>query len=366
MYVAEMSFRKDGDRTLRAHDSPQRPSEIGTSNAIATGPRRGRTTGGGSAAPSWVLSLTTHLALLVIVSALASPLGNAKPSGPIVLQMSGWGDKVRQETVAFRPTPSSSEPDVQRDEPGNEARVKAPSVASRRRVDMEKPTPTADKHESRWHKKMLESRPSPQAYWGFAAPKGPLPNTQQLASWISNRPLNSYEVRRSDDADAVVDRFIEYDIGRLTGSEGARARREFEQLGPKSIPALVRGLNKSAGIRASCPVAVIARRLDQVLRESSDPTMIRYALDHVGQDVSSSDPHYRSVRSLVKKWKQQFANVLFSRRDAFSDQPLRPSWAIPRASDRERRPANRTNEVQVPPSKFTAPWSRSHPKGRIR
>src|SRR5690606_31817077 len=66
--------------------------------------------------------------------------------------------------------------------------------------------------------------------------------------------------------DRIVDDFIAYDIGQLRGTAGARARQQFAQLGPESIPALVRGLNKAAGIHASCPVGVIASKLVSTLQ----------------------------------------------------------------------------------------------------
>jgi hypothetical protein len=88
-----------------------------------------------------------------------------------------------------------------------------------------------------------------------------------------------------------VDRFIQYDVGRLPGDAGVQARQDFQQLGPEAIPALVRGLNKAAALRASCPIALIASRLMSLLGQSQDPGMIRYALDNIGRGVKPTDPH---------------------------------------------------------------------------
>jgi hypothetical protein len=46
----------------------------------------------------------------------------------------------------------------------------------------------------------------------------------------------------------VVDDFILYDIGRLRGQLGQLALTRFNQLGPDSLPALVRGINLAAGL----------------------------------------------------------------------------------------------------------------------
>src|SRR5690242_13193143 len=60
-----------------------------------------------------------------------------------------------------------------------------------------------------------------------------------------------------DKLDEIVNRYIQYDIGRLQGRDGAKALKEFNDLGPEAIPSLVRGLNRAAAIEHSCPVVVI-------------------------------------------------------------------------------------------------------------
>ncbi|HMF13550.1 MAG TPA: hypothetical protein VKE94_14625, partial [Gemmataceae bacterium] len=61
--------------------------------------------------------------------------------------------------------------------------------------------------------------------------------------------------------DEVIDRFMLYDIGRLQGEDARKALKDFKDLGPEAIPALVRGLNRAAKIEHSCPVVVIAQKL---------------------------------------------------------------------------------------------------------
>jgi hypothetical protein len=98
--------------------------------------------------------------------------------------------------------------------------------------------------------------------------------------------------------DGVVNRFIEFDIGRLRGAEGERARKEFDRLGPEAIRALVRGLNKSARIHASCPVVVISNKLGEMTSRNADPEMLQYVVDNLGKGVPDSAPHISRLRSL--------------------------------------------------------------------
>lgn len=85
--------------------------------------------------------------------------------------------------------------------------------------------------------------------------------------------------------DAIIDRFILYDTGRLRGEEGLQAAREFAKLGPESIPALIRGINRSAAINNSCPVTVIAAKLNRFFAASQDPKLLEYAKDEIGAGV---------------------------------------------------------------------------------
>lgn len=108
-------------------------------------------------------------------------------------------------------------------------------------------------------------------------------------------PLPAEEERRLDD---VVNRFIEFDVGRLRGEAGVQARRDFDQLGPESIPALVRGLNNSAKIYASCPVMVISNKLSEAMHQNQDPAMLQYVADHLGERVPKNAPHLARIRAL--------------------------------------------------------------------
>src|SRR5688572_27012005 len=139
----------------------------------------------------------------------------------------------------------------------------------------------------------------------FAAPE---PGRQQPAAFqrasfrtttalASPSALDASPQQASDDE--IVEQFIQYDIGRLTGAAGSKARRDFENLGPDSIPALVRGLNRSASIHATCPVCVITTKLQTALAKNEDRSLFAYAVSNIGRDVPENAPHYARVMSLL-------------------------------------------------------------------
>ncbi len=88
--------------------------------------------------------------------------------------------------------------------------------------------------------------------------------------------------------DAVIDKFIAYDSGKLKGPEGRKAQADFIKLGPEAIPALIRGLNKAAKIEHSCPAVTIAKKLARMLRSSHDMELLQYARENIGAGVEQS------------------------------------------------------------------------------
>jgi hypothetical protein len=97
--------------------------------------------------------------------------------------------------------------------------------------------------------------------------------------------------------DRVIDRFILFDTGRLPGPEGQQALREFEKLGYESIPALIRGLNKAAGLEHSCPTLVISRKLSRLLSACDDADLLEFARDTLGSGVGPTS-HKRVIEDL--------------------------------------------------------------------
>jgi hypothetical protein len=88
--------------------------------------------------------------------------------------------------------------------------------------------------------------------------------------------------------DRIIDRFMMYDIGLLSVEDGNKALRDFQKLGPESIPALLRGLNRAAQIEHSCPVVVIGQKLLKFLGTSDDLELLQFARDEIGSGVGRS------------------------------------------------------------------------------
>jgi len=106
--------------------------------------------------------------------------------------------------------------------------------------------------------------------------------------------LTEKEEEKVDDA---LDRFIQYDMGQLRGEEGRKALKEFRELGPETIPGLIRGLNRAAKIESSCPAVTIAKKLAVMLRASNDPDLLEFARENVGAGITQSR-HMGVIRDL--------------------------------------------------------------------
>jgi hypothetical protein len=100
-----------------------------------------------------------------------------------------------------------------------------------------------------------------------------------------------------DKLDAVIDRFIEADVGKLRGDAYKDAVRALEKLGPEAIPALIRGLNKAATIEGSCPALVIANKLSKMLARTEDTELLQFARENIGAGVGRS-AHSRVLAQL--------------------------------------------------------------------
>lgn len=97
--------------------------------------------------------------------------------------------------------------------------------------------------------------------------------------------------------DDIIDRFIQYDTGKLKGEAGKKALQEFQKLGPEAIPALIRGMNKAAGIEATCPAATIGKKLVSLLKFSDDAQLLEFARENIGLGIDRS-PHMGMIKDL--------------------------------------------------------------------
>jgi hypothetical protein len=91
-----------------------------------------------------------------------------------------------------------------------------------------------------------------------------------------------------DKLDSIVDRFILQDTGMLIGEEGKKARQDFDRLGPESIFALIRGLNKAAAIDHSCPAVVIGKKLARMISSTVDTELLEFCRENIGAGVTRS------------------------------------------------------------------------------
>lgn len=90
--------------------------------------------------------------------------------------------------------------------------------------------------------------------------------------------------------DDIINKFIEYDTGKLRGDDGKKALEAFQALGPEATFALIRGLNKSASIEMTCPCATIGKKLLVTIRTTKDPDLLDYIRENVGVGITKS-PH---------------------------------------------------------------------------
>jgi hypothetical protein len=91
-----------------------------------------------------------------------------------------------------------------------------------------------------------------------------------------------------DKLDDIIDRFIQFDTGKLKGEEGKKAKAEFDQLGPEATFALIRGVNRAAKIESSCPALIIARKLRTILNATNDGALLDFARENIGIGVGRS------------------------------------------------------------------------------
>jgi hypothetical protein len=97
--------------------------------------------------------------------------------------------------------------------------------------------------------------------------------------------------------DAIIERFIQYDIGKLKGPEGRKALADFLALGPEAVFPLIDGFNRAANMEHSCPAVLIAKKLSRILGASQDTELLEYARENLGADVTAKR-HMNVVKDL--------------------------------------------------------------------
>jgi hypothetical protein len=134
-----------------------------------------------------------------------------------------------------------------------------------------------------------------------------------------------------DKLDEIIDRFMLYDIGRLQGQEAAKALKDFRNLGPEAIPALVRGVNRAAAIEHSCPVVVIAQKLGRLLAASEDQELMEFVKDDIGSGVGRT--RHAGVLQDLRLAVTMRKNALARRGSSASGPKTSRSMTVPELAD---------------------------------
>jgi hypothetical protein len=100
-----------------------------------------------------------------------------------------------------------------------------------------------------------------------------------------------------EEIDGIIDRFIQYDTGKLKGDDGKKALRDFMDLGPEATLSLIDGFNRAANLQHSCPAVIIGRKLSRLLGASQDAELLEYARENIGAGVTATR-HMAVVKDL--------------------------------------------------------------------
>ena len=151
--------------------------------------------------------------------------------------------------------------------------------------------------------------------------------TQSLAQQKTQRTQGA-----ADDStyDQIVAAFIEYDIGKI------RDPRAIEQIKARfnglktddAVPALVRGMNRSTRMRASCPITALAGKLRSILSDSKDADIGAHVLRNLEErEVPGYTQHIRGVfdaaeKQVLRVKGKEYLNHQFERRAEQDQQRL--------------------------------------------
>jgi HEAT repeats len=88
--------------------------------------------------------------------------------------------------------------------------------------------------------------------------------------------------------EAVVDRFIRLEMGKLPKSQEQEAKDELYRLGPEAIFALVDGFNRAAAVESSCATVTIGKKIESIVRSTNDIDLITYIRENLGTGLDKS------------------------------------------------------------------------------
>lgn len=251
--------------------------------------------------PGWLASGVLHVVFMSFF--VAAPVPIYAPPGerlPLVLQASFPHASVEQSSVAVVQPPGDlsnhSESVVGSTE--KQAIVLTPASKQMENTQVDQSRPREEGHAMAYRH----------------VPRRALKTSQAPRDWPSTVDMKQM--------DRIVERFIQYDVGQLSGENGRQALIEFQSLGSESVPSLVRGLNHAARIQYSCPVGVLSEKLVQLLLQGKDSSLTEYVVRNLGQGVPETAPHQRRLDQLRRFIAQQANKSLQPVRDELRNRHL--------------------------------------------
>lgn len=102
--------------------------------------------------------------------------------------------------------------------------------------------------------------------------------------------------------EAVVDRFIQHEIGKLPKAQEKQAKDELYRLGPEAIFALVDGFNRAAQMESSCATVTIGKKIEGIVAGTNDIDLVTYVRENVGAGLAKDPkrplPLVNSIRNI--------------------------------------------------------------------
>lgn len=170
---------------------------------------------------------------------------------------------------------------------------------------------------------------------------------------------------KSDEAvyDQIVHDFIQFDIGNVRDPFAIeRIKARFNGLKTDdAVPALVRGLNASTRMRASCPISALSGKLRTILQNSQNAEVGTFVLRNLNvRDAGAYTGHVRGVhdaaeKQIVRVQTKAGAEQHFKNRFQDDDQRLAyvPGMKLSNLASREPA-APRTGDGERPETKPAA------------
>jgi hypothetical protein len=264
--------------------------------------------------PCWLTSLVIHLTVVLILGLMLTPDRNSRYHPIRLIASLAIADDAESSAEVTIVTDARSPADESTDR--RRADGLGETGAGEKSLDSDEPPPAKHEESLPW------TREEAAGAGGDEWVRASLDIAQATLTRLS-AGADAARAEANPEHAEIVEEFIQYDIGRLRGEAGQRAQRRFHALGPEAIPALVRGLNRSAGISASCPVGVLSYKLVDALSRSNDPADMDYVVENIGRDVPPGAPHQQRIMNLRDNLQELVARQRGLRADEIAVQEKR-------------------------------------------